>query len=359
LQTQLDLFHTLEWRGFPLLDARSVINWRVQRGFFAAPHPVHEAVNNLLTRQMHHGYVKENYREGIKAVFAEFPQDGETVLRRLFGDKLGKKLASGIRAADWKAVESLSGGMRNHLIKHRLRASPWLLLTSFLRDLRRYANRVITPPGAKIILLGTDGSGKSSAAAQLLTALHGTFYKDKSVHQHWKPAVFLRRRRANRAPTSNPHGQVPRGWFTSQIALVWHWLEFLAGSVLQYWPVLFRNGMVLVERHHYDFIADPRRYRLQPPGAFMRWAFRLLRTPDLVFLLDAPPEVLHARKPELPLEETARRRDAYLQLVRSLPQGRVIDATQPLEEVVHSLVCETLHYMEKRQQRRTPELVAP
>jgi len=358
VQTQFDLFHNLEWRSFPLLDARSVINWRVQRGFFASPHPVHEAVNNLLTRQMHHGYVKENYKEGIHAVFVEFPQVGETVLRRLFGDELGKKLAAGILASDWDKVESLSRKMRSRLIIHRLRATPWLLLTNLWRDLRRYVKRFISPPGAKVILLGADGSGKSSAAAQLIEHLHGTFYRDKSIHRHWKPAVFLKERRANRPPTTNPHGQPPRGWLTSQLALAYHWMEFFVGSVVQYWPVLFRNGMVLVERHHYDFIADPRRYRLQPPSALMRWAFRRLRTPDLVFLLDAPAEVLHARKPEMSLEETARRREAYLQLVKSLPQGRVVDATQPLEAVVQGMVRETLHHLESRQLKRTPALAA-
>jgi thymidylate kinase len=352
IQTQFDLFYALEWRGFPLLSATAVLNWRIDNGLFAIPHPVHEAVNNLLTRQLQHGYVKDNYKEGIQRTFREHPQDGETLLRRLFGRELGIKLAAGIQAGDWDAVESLSRGMRRHLIQHRLRARPLLLVTNFTRDLKRYLGRVVQPPGAKIVLLGTDGSGKSSVATQLLDALHGTFYKDKSIHAHWKPSVFLRRRRAERPPTTDPHGQVPRGWFLSQLALVYHWLEFLAGSVVQYLPALFRNGMVLVERHHYDFIADPRRYRLQPPSAIIRFAFRLLRTPDLVFLLDAPPEVLHARKPELTLEETRKGRNAYLELVRGLPNGRVIDATQPLDPVVRQITLEILRYLEARQARR-------
>lgn len=352
LQTQFDLFHTLEWRSIPLLDAQSVLNWRVERGLFAIPHPVHEAVNNLLTRQLHHGYVKENYKESIQRTLSEFPQEGETVLRRLFGRTLGTQLADRIQASDWPAVEALSSEMRRHLIRHRLRARPWLIYTSFFRDLRRYLMRVARPPGAKIVLLGADGSGKSSVAERLLDALHATFYKDKSIHVHWKPAMFLRQRRAERPPTTNPHSQPPRGWLGSQLALAYHWVEFFAGSVFKYLPVLFRNGLVLIERHHYDFIADPRRYRLRLPGATERYAFRLLRTPDLVFLLDAPPEVLHARKPELSLEETRQRREAYLQLVNSLPNGRVIDATQPLDAVVRRIVTESLFYLEARLSRR-------
>jgi thymidylate kinase len=202
-----------------------------------------------------------------------------------------------------------------------------------------------------LVLLGGDGCGKSSAAVQLLDMLHGTFYKDKSIHVHWKPSVFLRKRRSERPPTNDPHGQPPRGWFLSQLALAYHWIEFLAGNLTQYLPVLFRSGLVLIERHHYDFIADPRRYRLQPPCALMRFAFGLLRKPDLVFLLDAPAEVLHTRKPELTLEKTRAQREAYRTLLSQLPNGRIVDATQPLDDVVRHIVRQTLLHLEYRRQQ--------
>jgi len=353
-QIQFDLFTRLSWRSFDLLSTEAVLQWRLPRGLFAVPHPVHQAINNLLSRQIYHGYVKEKYRPGILIAFARYPQEMEALLRRLFGDAVGRRLARALAAPDWEEVEALTGPMRRQVIWRCLRFHPVRTLIHFWCDTRRLLNRLWRPPGMRVVLLGADGSGKSTVARELGGWLHGTFYQDKSLHVHWKPAVFLRRRRASRPPTTDPHAQPARGWLGSRLALAYHWVEFLAGSLLLYLPVLFRSGLVLVERDHYDFLADPRRYRLQPPGGFLRWLFRRLPAPDLVFLLDAPPEVLHARKPELTLEETRRQRETYLNLVLRLPQGRVVDATQPPSEVLRAVVRQVLEHAARRQQRRPP-----
>ncbi|HSD81046.1 MAG TPA: hypothetical protein VLB47_10305, partial [Solirubrobacteraceae bacterium] len=56
--------------------------------------------------------------------------------------------------------------------------------------------------------------------------------------------------------------------------------------------------------------------------------------PDLVIFLDAPPEVLHARKGEGTPASLARRRREYLQLAETTEHFAVVDATQPLDDVV-------------------------
>jgi hypothetical protein len=352
VQAQFDLFDKLCWRGMTLLSTQSVLNWRVDRGLFAIPHPIHESVSDLLARLIYHDYVKDSYKPIILKVFNSYPQECTTVLSRMFGKPVAKRATTCILNDDWKAVGSMGPAMRRHLIWRSLAYKPVNTVGNIQSDIGRFVGRMARPPGAKIVLVGPDGSGKSTVAACLMEALHGTFYKDKSLRIHWKPAVFLRKRRAERPPTTNPHAQAPRGWLTSQLVYVYHWLEFLAGSLLQFQPVKFRSGMVLIERHHYDFITDPRRYRLQPPCRLIQFAFRCLRRPDLVFLLDAPAELLHARKAELPLEETRKQREAYRAFVAKLPNGRVIDCTQPLDQVVNAIVQDTLRYLEKRQAQR-------
>ncbi len=356
-QSQFDLFHTLNWRGLTLLPAYAVLNWRIDRGLFAIPHPVHEAINNLMGRQIYHGYVKENYKVFIHATFQKYPQETETKLRRMAGKKVAVTIAAAILNRNWPAVEAQTGALRRGLALQRCVFRPVETVRQMWSDARRLFGRVLQPPGATLVLLGPDGSGKSSVARRLLDELHGTFYRDKNIHVHWKPAVFLRQRRAERPATTNPHGQPPRGWFASQLALLYHWSEYFVGSLIQFRPVLFRCGLVLIERHHYDFEVDPRRYRLQPPCWLVRVAFRCLPKPDLVFVLDAPPELLQARKPEVTLDESRRQRAAYLTLAARMPNSRVIDCTQPLDLVVASIVRETLYHLEKRQARRTPAVV--
>lgn len=61
---------------------------------------------------------------------------------------------------------------------------------------------------------------------------------------------------------------------------------------------------------------------------------RFYPRPDLVLVLDAPVEILHARKQEDPVAVLAQRRADYLLLKDALPNVLVLDATQPLEAVV-------------------------
>lgn len=60
----------------------------------------------------------------------------------------------------------------------------------------------------------------------------------------------------------------------------------------------------------------------------------LMPRPGLWVLLDAPAEILQARKQEVPAEETARQRQAYLSLVRKQRKYVIVDASQPLGKVI-------------------------
>jgi thymidylate kinase len=79
---------------------------------------------------------------------------------------------------------------------------------------------------------------------------------------------------------------------------------------------------------------------------------RVFPQPDLVILLDAPPEVLHARKREVSFEETTRQREAYLELVHQLPNGHVVDASKPVHEVVADAERIILDHVAARTARR-------
>jgi thymidylate kinase len=56
--------------------------------------------------------------------------------------------------------------------------------------------------------------------------------------------------------------------------------------------------------------------------------------PEVVILLDAPPDVLFARKREGTIASLARRRAEYRQLGSTLQRFAVVEATQPVDAVV-------------------------
>lgn len=350
-QVHIDLFTGLKWRGFDILWPDVVLVQRQDKGLFFVPHPVHEATLNLLTRLLYHGYVKEKYKPGVLAAYRSDPQMAEQALAEPFGAQAASELVKCVLSEDWASVEAATNRWRRLLVTRKLTRYPRRALASIFTDAKRLARRFWAPPGLMLVMLGPDGCGKSSVAAGVMDALAPTFGKHESSHIHWKPVLF-RLGRADAGPVTDPHGKPPRGRLASIAYFTFHWLEFVLGAQVRLRPALFRNGLVVIDRYYHDFFVDPQRYRLAVPKRLLRWAFRFVMKPDLLICLDAPHEVLQGRKQEVTPEVTARQRQAYLDLARTLPNSHVVDAARPLDEVVAEAEAIVLRYIATRTARR-------
>ena len=108
------------------------------------------------------------------------------------------------------------------------------------------------------------------------------------------------------------------------------------------WYHMARGRIVLFDRHFYsdyyshDIAAsDGERSLSQRLHGFI--LEHLYPKPDLVILLDAPTEVLWARKQEGSYEAVAQRREEYLHMGEAFDDFAVVDATQPQEVVVQQI----------------------
>lgn len=186
-----------------------------------------------------------------------------------------------------------------------------------------------------IAFLGCDGSGKSAViqgvaehlAADGITVMPG----------HWMPKAFTTATNARPGNADDPHGQPPRGMIPSILKLGWLWVNW--------WTAWFkclrkvsRKGMILFDRYHADLPIDPRRYRYGGPGWLARLASRAMPQPSLVLFLDAEPEVLLSRKQEVSGESLSLSREAYLKFCGTHRRCQVIDASQPLSDVIRKVL---------------------
>jgi thymidylate kinase len=94
-----------------------------------------------------------------------------------------------------------------------------------------------------------------------------------------------------------------------------------------------RGRFVIFDRYSYDALLPPP----QPLSWSKQWRRWLLAhacpAPDLVLVLDAPGEVLYARKGEHSIDSLEEQRQRYLQLKKHLPQMMVVDATRDAEQM--------------------------
>jgi thymidylate kinase len=183
-----------------------------------------------------------------------------------------------------------------------------------------------------LAFLGCDGSGKSAVIAGVSERLYA---QGVSVTRgHWRPVATRMESSDGAAVTADdPHGQVPRGVISSVLKMGWLWLNWWLG----WWKFLHKassEGVVLFDRYHADLLVDPRRYRYGGPMWLARMASRLMPQPDVVFFLDAEPEVLLTRKQEVGRDALAAAREKYLDLCAGHRMFHIIDASQPLDDVV-------------------------
>jgi thymidylate kinase len=119
------------------------------------------------------------------------------------------------------------------------------------------------------------------------------------------------------------------------VAKIFVWLieEWYAHLFLdKRWTVL------ICDRYYHDLLVDPMRYRYGGPSWIARLIGRLMPQPELWVLLDAPADVLQARKQEVTWKESARQRQEYAVFVSRQRKHVIVDAAQPLDKMVAELM---------------------
>jgi thymidylate kinase len=178
------------------------------------------------------------------------------------------------------------------------------------------------------VILGPDGAGKTSVIDGLMGTLECGGRTVKMCHL--KPRFVAQLRNQPDFIVVDPHGKPPRGALLSLVKIV-VWL------IEEWYAQLFhekKETVLIFDRYYHDLLVDPRRYRFGAPVWTAELVGKLMPQPKLWILLDAPADVLQARKQEVTPEETARQCDAYRAFVRLQREHAVVDASQSLDKVI-------------------------
>jgi thymidylate kinase len=227
-----------------------------------------------------------------------------------------------------------------------------------------------------VALIGPDGSGKTTVSDRLQAELGlpvRSIYMGVNMHAsdvllpHTRLLVAMRRRGQGDDPDAGsdietfkaPPATVPRRALASVRSSVRR-ANWLAEETYRFWVArrhTHRGRVVIFDRHFYaDFFAGaisadgPSRPLGRRIHGFMLQ--HVFPKPDLVVCLDAPAEVLYARKPEGTLERVRRKREESLAAARALPHCLVVDATRPPDEVVSEVATAVRSLYERRLEER-------
>ena len=216
-----------------------------------------------------------------------------------------------------------------------------------LKEIGRLIDRITRPTGVMLGFLGPDGVGKSTVIAEVERQIAPAFRK--RARFHLRPNFG--KQQGTSVTVDDPHSKQPRGFLGSMAKLGLWWADYVVGYFSNVYPKLIRSTLVVFDRYADDLAVDPRRYRYGGPLWMARLLSRIVPRPDLTFVLVADPEIIQARKAEVPLAETSRQVEEYRKL--SQKKGVIlVDAGRPVEEVVHDIIEGVLKWMEKRTHKR-------
>jgi thymidylate kinase len=213
-----------------------------------------------------------------------------------------------------------------------------------------------------VALIGADGAGKTTVARRLassdeLAVRYLYMGINSEASNHMLPTTRLARALKRALGRSGGEGGPPdpeRARRRAQEKGLRRFLsELKSGLVLAnllgeewYRSLLARHYerrgfVVLFDRHFYadyhahDVSGEGRTLARRLHGKLLA----LLPRPDQVIVLDAPADVLFARKPEGTPELLERRRQEYLELRSQLGNCSVVDASQDQEQVVREVLA--------------------
>lgn len=215
-----------------------------------------------------------------------------------------------------------------------------------------------------VALIGPDGAGKSTIARMLQETLPlpvktlymGINFQSSNVVLPWSHWIEqMQRWRA--AQLSQQRGQPG---FRQRKSVAWAMLRLLHRLTEEWHRQLVswnyrRKGWVVVYDRHYRF--DFEYESAGEPQAFddrlHRWLLaRLYPRPDLVIYLDAPAEVLFARKGENTLHWLETRRRAFIRQGQQQPDFVWVDATRPVGSVLAEVSRQILQFHQSPSARR-------
>ena len=296
---------------------------RRRHGQFWVP-SAHMEFGSYLARSVAKSRLDDERLNRLSVLFQRDAARCETQVARFWGTESRALIVPAARTGNWQLVRQSSDSLRRELRQQAMLRFPGRCVVNLVSSQINRLSRIPRPDGISVTILGPDGAGKSSLIEALSHRMDCVF--SRSVCLGFAPPLhrlFYR----TRHPTDQPHALPLRSLIASLTRAVYWFLYYTVGY-LSVHVALARSVLVLYDRHFLDILIDVKRYRYGGPVWIPRLIWHLMPKPDLVILLNAPPEVIQSRKQEVSFEETERQCKAYLSLVSTLTNGHVVDAAQ-------------------------------
>jgi thymidylate kinase len=342
---QLHVSSDFEVSDRVVADGNEVLSTRrLYRGRFWIP-AAHVEFACVLANRIEKGGFEPAHTRQLSSLWAADPARCAEQLERMFRRDSATLIAAAAARDEWMPVLGSLPSLRREMM--------WKLATRDVlsvawrfadRQVRRVRNWTTPRGGVHIVFLGPDGVGKSTVIDAVRDRLTPVFLH--TAYQSFARGILGYRRKPS------PHALPPRKLPASLAKAAWWLMCYTLGYCRSVYPTLARRGLFINHRYLLDAMVDPKRYRYGGPMRLLEMIWRVAPKPNLVIVLDAPAEVVHARKMETTLEETRRQREAYLAMAKTLSNAYVVNSNQPPQGTVDEVMDIVLRHTRAAALRR-------
>jgi thymidylate kinase len=264
----------------------------------------------------------------------------------LLGKPWAERAARWIMEKNWGLFDANKSKLKRIMRQRALIRKPWRQMRFAWLAAGRMSRRWIHPRGFFVALLGPDGVGKTTLARGLENRL-GEVFKGSTVFHLWPVAPRIVKKAIRPGPPNPSPIKVP-----SYLLPLYLWARYVYSYLFHIRPLLAGSCLVILDRYYEDLLIDPGRHGYTGPGFVSRWIRRFIPRPNLILVVDAPPETIFARKRDLTVQEIRRQREAYRRLAEKLPQAALIDGSGSREDALQNAADAVIKNLHTRYLRR-------
>lgn len=336
---QLDFQFDGEWNGNIYLKGDYILDNRISYKNFYIPRKSHEALILLFASLIWGGFVKEKYNNRIYDLVNNDYEEFYKILRSSIGD-YSTVIIDNIKNNKMKKCEKLVKELRKSIKKSSIKN--YGLIFTLVKKIKFYLHELkirIKPPGISIVVLGSDGVGKSTFINGMKEILKRYFKEEFFCLRHSRPRflkdpgdyIYKKEKGINTINiNSRDNVKKPNNMILSFVRLIYYTLDYIIGYIIVFMKPLRKTGVVILDRYYYDFFVDPERNRMNLPQFIYTIFYLFIPKPNIVIYLDAEPEVIYSRKQELEIVEIKKQREKYRKLSEKYA-FHIIDANNSID----------------------------
>ncbi len=351
----IDLWSYINRRGVKYLNSAVLEDHLClhENGFYI-PSPGLEASILLLKDLIYQGKIFKKYRKRITLLLKKEPEVFFKSINATFSKPVSQFVIDNSIGAGWCELEKKYKRLRWNLLKNILFERPLCYCLDSLFYLIDRSKKYLFPKtGIFLVLLGPDGSGKSTIAEHVMKSeiMQKLFMNKRYFHSRFdflpplrKYLSFWTKTKIGYAPEA-PQTRT-YGMLRAMVYPIYYGMSYFLGHPLL-WKEKACSGLVIFDRYFYDFLIQ--RELMKCPKWIIRWIGKLIPKPNIIIFLRTKPEIVYERKQELTMDEIERQNKVCEEFVAGFPGAISIDASSSIEKIVDQIKVVIIDKVKEKQ----------